>query len=199
MSAPTPPNNPSRTQTVHREQVYQAIVTLHESGRVATRDRLSDVIEITPEKLDEHLRMLKDARRIRPIERGVFVPIYEFPPPRAMSLTVLPNGYAKVDLGDVVFDLTPEEARTFGMMMHGYAAAHTEIQSYREMRGIVADQDARNREMVSSTKDVIRNIERLAMNLVSGGHANANANLLIEARRRANGKKPPHLQKRTEG
>ena len=101
MSAPTPPNNPSRTQTVHREQVYQAIVTLHESGRVATRDRLSDVIEITPEKLDEHLRMLKDARRIRPIERGVFVPIYEFPPPRAMSLTVLPNGYAKVDLGDV--------------------------------------------------------------------------------------------------
>lgn len=135
--------------TVHRELVYQAIVALFSEGKSATRPRLSDIIDVPPDKLDEHLRMLKDARRIRAIERGVFEPIFEYAPPRVISKTMLPNGYRRVDIGDLVLDLTPEESRQLGLMMYFEALTCSEMQTSRELRQRLTDQDVKIRQLES--------------------------------------------------
>ncbi len=117
--------------------IYDAIVDLHNAEQVVTREVLRDVTGLKMTTVDEHVKNLANAERIRRVQNGVYVPMVTPPPARAISLTEVPGGLLKVEIGDDCFELWPREARVFGKLFSGHGNEYASIQAGHEM-GILA-------------------------------------------------------------
>jgi hypothetical protein len=102
--------------------VLEAIRELHSQGLPSTRDALTRVTGLKLITIDESLKSLKDMELVWAPERGVYRPIHLHPPSRAMSKTILPNGLVKLEIGDDVLTLTPQENRMLAELQAGAAA-----------------------------------------------------------------------------
>ena len=68
--------------------------------------------------------------RVARVQRGVYVPVVQHPEARLVSLTVLPDGTVKLEIGDDhVLTLTPREARSVGVTLGGLAAQAASIEA----------------------------------------------------------------------
>lgn len=170
---------------VSREEVYDAAISLWEIGKHSTRERLSDIIDIPPEKLDEHLRMLKDAGRLRAVERGVFEPVFEYRLPRPISKTILQNGYRKVEVGDLCMELTPQEARNLGIEMAGEMQQYGEIQSNRENRQLIFDLGSMVRELRKEVASLKDKHDKRQLDLLAGPEGLVNTGLIQKSRKKS--------------
>ena len=88
--------------------------------------------ELTGLKLsivDDRLRALVDDEKLKRVLRGVYVPVENHPPARAISKTILPDGMVKLEIGDEVLTLTPREDRALAMLMSGSAMSAMNIAS----------------------------------------------------------------------
>ncbi len=101
------------------DTIYQCIVDLRERNRVATRQVVADLTGLKLAIVDDHIKRMKDDGKIRMVVAGVFEPAEDSREDRAISATFLPNNLVKVEVGDVVLDLSMREARALGMAMGG--------------------------------------------------------------------------------
>ena len=113
-----------------KDFVLEEVIDLHAREQIVTRETLS---EFTGRKLaiiDEALRTLVNEERVARVQRGVYVPVVQHPEARLVSLTVLPDGTVKLEIGDDhVLTLTPREARSVGVTLGGYAVQAASIEA----------------------------------------------------------------------
>lgn len=101
--------------------VLDAVHDLYASHQVVTRTLISELTGIKQSLIDDRLKTLCDNGKIKRVERGVYIPVHQYPLPRQIWQTILPSGLVKIDIGDDhVLTLTPQEARTLSCMMAGH-------------------------------------------------------------------------------
>lgn len=146
-----------------REMIYQAVVDVHNSGRAASRPVLVGLTNLSYGVVDDHVKRLVDDGRLRRVVNGVFEPVEQLPPARAVSYTKLPSGMGKLEIGDVCLDLNPSEERSIARMLAGSAAEMAGIQNARELADAVASL-TRNLETERSHRrrleDAVRRMQR---------------------------------------
>lgn len=101
--------------------IWQTIIDLANSNRVASRPILMEITGLTYSVIDDHVKRMIEAGKLRRIANGIFEPIQDQAPDRAVSVTHLPNGNCKLEIGDTCLDLTLREARLIGMATAGVA------------------------------------------------------------------------------
>lgn len=117
MTTQTKDNPPSSTQVI-----YNAVLELHALGKEATRSRVAELTGLKLTIVDDRLRALvNEERTLTRSSRGVYEPVPHFPPPRAMSISILFDHRVKLELGDDILTLTPEEARRVARGLGGFA------------------------------------------------------------------------------
>lgn len=114
MTQPEPKTEPQLDPKSRRstsQQIWDVIVDLQNKERLVTRRSVVDLTGLKPATVDDHLERLVTRGLLRRMGAGVLEVVEVFPPARSISKTLLPSGLVKLEIGDVVLDLTPKEAR----------------------------------------------------------------------------------------
>lgn len=127
--------------------VLDAIKDLHDREQVVTREALSEVTGLKLTIVDNSLKTLVNDHLIVRANRGVFVPTVQHPPARAISKTVLPDGRVKIEVGDVVLELTPKEDRALAGLMSGAGGQLVAIEAGHQITQIAGDMAHRLRRL----------------------------------------------------
>lgn len=127
--------------------VLDAIKDLHGREQVVTREALSEVTGLKLTIVDNSLKTLVNDHLIVRANRGVFVPTVQHPPARAISKTVLPDGRVKIEVGDVVLELTPKEDRALAGLMSGAGGQLVAIEAGHQITQIAGDMAHRLRRL----------------------------------------------------
>ncbi|RUR68671.1 hypothetical protein EJP67_16540 [Variovorax guangxiensis] len=127
-----------RAPGVTGDLVMQTIIDLHAAGRMATRQVVVEITQLSYAVVDDHIKRAIDDGKLRRVAPGIVEPVEQLPPARAISLTRLPNGMGKLEIGEHVVDLVPSEERQLGSMLAGRAAEMTGIQNARDLADMVA-------------------------------------------------------------
>lgn len=109
--------------------IWDTMQDLHQRGQVITRDLLRDLTEQKMSIVDDHIARMIENGRVRRLRAGVFVPIDFSPPPRSVSLTMMPGGMSKMEIGDFCLDLRPAERRMLASMLVGDAVQYSNLQA----------------------------------------------------------------------
>lgn len=134
------------------EQVYGAVVDLHNHGQIVTRNTLQTATGLKLSIIDDRLSKLVEDGFICRAERGVFVPIIQHPASRVISKTILPDGTTVIDVGDEVLTLTPREAMSLGKLLMGDAMALAGVEmghQFTQLNGILSRQILQMQRQVS--------------------------------------------------
>lgn len=117
------------TKKTYTEQILDAIKDLHAQEQIATRETLADLTGLKQKVIDDAVSCLIDSGLVHRVQRGVFVPAPEHRPARLISITKLPCGIVKLEIGDDnVVTLTPREARNVATLMVGDAMQFSTIE-----------------------------------------------------------------------
>jgi predicted transcriptional regulator len=92
-----------------RIQVLEAIHSLYEQEVDVTIDSLVRYTNLKTVTVNDCIKELKERDEIWSLERGVYRPKMRHEQSRSPSLTMLPNGMVKLEIGDTVENLTPRE------------------------------------------------------------------------------------------
>lgn len=68
---------------------------------------------------------------------GVFEIVDLFPEPRPVSLTVLPGGMAKIEIGDICLEVWPQERRALAGLLQGDACQLSNILTGQQVNVMV--------------------------------------------------------------
>ncbi|WP_353233353.1 hypothetical protein [Diaphorobacter ruginosibacter] len=134
----TPPNwNPaSKSPTSHI--IWGAILEMRALGLAISRQRLGELTGLTYTKIDDHVsRWIEEGYLTRVVD-GVYEVSESVHEPRAISVTVLPGGLSKIEVGEFCVDLYPHERRTLANMLLGDAVQVSNLQAGRELDGKVS-------------------------------------------------------------
>lgn len=101
------------------ETIYQAIVDLTNANRVASRQVISNETNLKMSIVDDHIKRMRDDGRLRLVVNGIVEPAENTAPDRAVSVTYLPKGMAKLEIGDVCINVTMREVRLIGFATGG--------------------------------------------------------------------------------
>ncbi|RUR65891.1 hypothetical protein EJP67_02330 [Variovorax guangxiensis] len=99
--------------------IYRTILDLAEANKVATRQVLMETLGLPYSIVDDHVKRMIEDGRLRRVMPGVFEPVLEAAEDRAISVTHLPGGGAKLEIGDLCADLTLRELRMLAMASGG--------------------------------------------------------------------------------
>ena len=130
------------TQKVARNTtgiVLDAVRDMHAQEQIVTREALAELTGLKLSLIDDRTRALVDEGQLLRMQRGVFVPAAAHPPARAMSKTLLGDGWVKIEIGDDVLTLTPKESRMLAELQAGAAVQLTAIESARQQSVLYAE------------------------------------------------------------
>lgn len=120
-----------------RTLIWDALESLRASAQVATRQRLANVTGLKLVTVDDHLKsMVEDGLLRRPVN-GVVEIIDPMPEPRSVSVTLMPGGLSKVEVGDICLELWPQERRLLGSLLQGDASQLSNILAGEQMNTLV--------------------------------------------------------------
>lgn len=102
------------------DMVYDTIRDLQDAGKIPTREIIVEESGLRFTVVDEQIKRLRDDGRIRKVVNGVFE-LLDAREDRAVSSTVTPNGLCKLEIGDVVLELSRREARSIVSVLGGFA------------------------------------------------------------------------------
>lgn len=114
----TPPNQPKR----NRDIVLQCIIDICAHNGYASRAKIVELTALRMTAVDEQIDRLKVDGLIRPLYNGVFEPVDQTID-RCISATTLPMGRTKLEVGEVVLELTPREVLAMAKLLAGYMLA----------------------------------------------------------------------------
>ena len=112
--------------------VLEAVRELRSLEQIASRETVAELTGLKQAIVDDRLRALVDDGKLRRVLRGICELEETFPPPRAISKTILANGVVVYDVGDDVLTLTPQEARRLAEISMGAAGTAVMIDSTRQ-------------------------------------------------------------------
>jgi len=118
MTEAEPNQKPPRSQS--GPTILQTIIDLHNSNRQATRQVLVEETGLSYDIVDDHVKRMSEQGKIRRVLPGVFEPIDQVED-RAVSVTHMPKGTAKLEIGDLCVELTSRELRMVAMAVGGAA------------------------------------------------------------------------------
>lgn len=123
-SPATPPKDSApKSPGQNRAAILQAITDLTEHGHQASRRRIAEVTGLRMVTVDDHITRLREQGVIRSLYAGLFE-LVDTTPDRAVSVTALPRGQFKVEVGDDVCEaLTPRETLALSKLLAGVALA----------------------------------------------------------------------------
>ena len=125
-------------QRTTKQQMLDAIHDLHNAEQLVTREALQEVTGLKLTIIDDRVATLVDEGAVIRKGRGVFVPAIQHPPARPISKTVMPDGMIKIEIGDMVLDLTPKEDRALASLQAGTAVQFAAIETGQELSTLVA-------------------------------------------------------------
>ena len=128
-----------RPVDLSRERLLQIISELHAAGRVTTRSVVKELTGKSYGVVDDHLKRLFEEGAIRRVLPGVYEPVTAMPPPRAVSVTRLQGGWVKIEAGDDVITLTPEEERMLAASIAGAVGQFQVLAAGRDLADQLAD------------------------------------------------------------
>lgn len=162
----TRPDRPEKRVSLNSARVLQLIAEIHSGGRAASRQTVADLLEVPVVKVDEHIKKLLEAGSIRRIMPGVFEPVESMPEARPVSVTRMQGGWVKVEVGDDMLTLTPEEERMLAMSVKGAAEQFHAMVTGRDLADQIADlrrrdgefsaREAASRLRISELEDQVR-------------------------------------------
>lgn len=135
------------TRRSNAQLVWDAVVDLSNDERHITRKVLCDVTGLKAQIVDDHVERMILHGKLRRLGYGVLEVVEQFPAPRVISKTVLPNGLVKLDVGDTCLDLTPKEARTLAGMFCVELNSLTDIDASSHYLARAAELAGQMREM----------------------------------------------------
>jgi hypothetical protein len=103
-----------------RQTIYQCIVDLCAVNRAATRQVIAQETGLKLSVVDDHVSGLRDAGLLRNVVNGVVEPM-DTMEDRSVSGTVVPGGRYKLEIGDMVLELTLRETRAVAALTGGVA------------------------------------------------------------------------------
>lgn len=78
--------------------------------------------ELSLSRVQDSLKRLLDSGEITRLGRGMYEPLIKHQPPRPISQTLLSDGTCKIEVGDIMMELTPLEHKTLVRMLGGVMA-----------------------------------------------------------------------------
>ncbi|MGN8004358.1 hypothetical protein ACTJKQ_14340 [Acidovorax sp. 22279] len=108
--------------------IWETIVGLTNDERDISRQVLRDATGLSYEVIDDHIKRLETAGKVFKVGKGLIKVVPLYPPERAQSLTALPDGRVKFEIGDEYLVLTPPEARRHGLLFTGFARTFEDIE-----------------------------------------------------------------------
>lgn len=135
-------------QITNKQRVLDTVIDLHNQEQIATREMLSDILDLKRISIDESLSTLVNEGFIHRVVNGVYVPTVEHKPARIISKIVLPDGTTVIDIGDtIVLTLTPKEARIVGSLMMCEAMQYSNIEIGHHAALTTAKMDLQTKKM----------------------------------------------------
>lgn len=123
------PSADTPTRKSNAQLVWDAIIDLANQDRHITRKVLCEVTNLKAQIVDDHVERLILHDKLRRLGYGVLEVVEQFPEARPISKTVMPNGLVKLEVDDVLLELTPKEARTLAGMFSGELNTLLDIES----------------------------------------------------------------------
>lgn len=139
--------------------VWETILQLENDGRLITRRNLREATGLSYEQIDESIKRLETNGKVIKAGGGLIEVIPLYPAERAQSLTALPDGLMKWEIGDFCIELTPPELRKHAMMLAGFARQYDDIEGSN--RALV-----RNAELNDQLRDVRKELRDVSRELV---------------------------------
>lgn len=103
------------------ETIYQAARDLDGAGQAVTRETLQAATGLSRTEIIDRVTALLDDGRLERVSKGLYRVGRRYPRQRPISLTMLGDGCAKVEIGDEVLTLIPAELRALGLLTAGAA------------------------------------------------------------------------------
>lgn len=138
--------------------VWETILQLENDGRLITRRNLREVTGLSYEQIDECVKRLEDKGTVIKAGSGLIEVVPQYPAERAQSLTALPDGIVKWEIGDFCIELTPPEIRKHAMMLAGFARQYDDIEGSNKAL-------VRSAELNDQLRDVRRELKQLKQDL----------------------------------
>ena len=138
-----------------KARVLDAITELTESEVTVTRDSLVRLTGLKKVTVDEAIKALRIEEKIVSVERGVYELAEEPEPTEAVSVTMLPRGYAKIEKGDQVMELTPREWRLLAPLAAG-SAAQAAVVEHTHLTLRLADQVEKLKRRVAGLEGMLQ-------------------------------------------
>lgn len=133
------------------QRVYEAVRELRAGEQIATRETVAELSGLKLSVVDDRLRTLVDDGQLKRLLRGVYELVETFPPSRAISKTIMTDGFVKIEIGDDVLTLTPTEDRALALLQAGAAAQVMALETGRAhlflATELTAKVDAHSREI----------------------------------------------------
>ena len=108
--------------------IWETILQMENDGRLITRRNLREVTGLSYEQIDESIKRLEANGKVIKAGGGLIEVVPLYPPERVQSLTPLPDGRVKWEMGDVLVEFTPTEIDRHAMLMHGFARRFDELE-----------------------------------------------------------------------
>lgn len=116
------------------ELVYQAVKEIYSLEQPATRETVQARTELKMSVVDDRLSHLVNIERLYRVLKGHYAPRIQYPETRIYTITELPDGCTKLEIGDVLLTLTPRETRKIAMSLAGHASDAREIMIARPIQ-----------------------------------------------------------------
>ena len=146
-------------------RVFNICKTLHDGGITPTRELIAEKTGYRLTTVDEALKQLRKLGWISR-EPACYRPLTQFPEPRAISGSPLDDGAFKLEIGDTVLTLTPEEARQTGLLLQGHALECVALLSARIAQDRIERLEQDNRRMLAlALKQSCKETQQMALEL----------------------------------
>lgn len=126
--------------------VFEAIRDLHNAGTEPTRERIVQMTGLTGTTVDDRIKRLRREGMISQ-EKARYEPVHQHAPARPSSFTVLDDGMGKLEVGDQLMTLVPQEIRTVAMQLQGWALQSAVGQQLAELRAELVRMAEINRKL----------------------------------------------------
>lgn len=104
------------------KDVLDCVLTQQRLFRTVTRELVADVMNIPQTVADHHLKILVNNGSLMRVRAGVYaVDDVAKASTRPVSTTVLPDGTLKIEIGDCVVDLNPDETQMLSRFLCGFS------------------------------------------------------------------------------
>lgn len=162
------------------QMVLEACRDLQSQEQVISRETVNQVFngQLTLSTIDDRLQHLTDTGELVRMIKGVYRVAVKHPPARLISLMHLPDGTAKLEIGDdMVVTLTPAEERRIGMLTMGAAMQLASIEGGRQASDNINDLNLRVKELTHACTSMKKQMDSIAS---SGASAQANVDAMLQ-------------------